>query len=636
MSQTNLIGRNILGYTVSEELGTGEFGTVYKVIKANISEQYVRALKHITIPTERQYRSMLNYMDDNVSRVDSYFLQMINNIVSEIRIINNLSEKGGQHIVRYYENDILVTDLPRRYDIFILMEYLTPLEDFIRGVDFLVSDVIRLGLDVLNGLRLYHDNGIIHQDIKDNNIFVSNKGEYKIDGFDVSKFFKASSKDESLKGTLNFLAPEVYLGEEGYKKSDDLYSLGIVLYRLLNYRRNPFLPQFPEQLYAQDEDIALEKRMSRKTPDMPVLGGKEIGRAIVKAISNRTERFQTADEFINALEFAVKNTPPMILNRKIKFEISSYSELIGKPKAKECSAILERIAASFVSEEQIHDKRKKSVNKHLVVNIGKASPTDVQEVGSAIECEQKYKNESINSTILSNKNEFVVNVVVPTVNEMDEPATLNKNVMNKFMFLIPVVILLIGVGVYFIEVSSIHGEVIPYIDWMFTDSQNIIDALYELNVVLNQNNGIIGMRVFWRVWLAGLTASLFFVGKQFQSKPEPNITSALLIKKEPYFMIQNVTDALKKLRVRRSNKQLDSLIYEVKKLEEKLSVESDFGYGKSSVINCENNIARQLQFLLDTVPYVETGNFEENLKAMNIAVMNVNFLLRRRIELKKR
>ena len=97
-----------------------------------------------------------------------------------------------------------------------------------------------------------------------------------------------------------------------------------------------------------------------------------------------------------------------------------------------------------------------------------------------------------------------------------------------------------------------------------------------------------------------------------------------------------VTDALKQLKARRNSKQLDSLIYSVKKLEEKLSVESDFGYGKSSVINCENNIARQIQFLLDTAPCIENGDFEENLKAMNTAVMNINSLLRRRIELKKK
>ena len=144
------------------------------------------------------------------------------------------------------------------------------------------------------------------------------------------------------------------------------------------------------------------------------------------------------------------------------------------------------------------------------------------------------------------------------------------------------------------------------------------------------------MRIFWWVWLAGLITSLFFVGKQLQSKPEPNAPNAILTKKEPYLMIQDVTNALNQIKAHNSSKQLDSLIYAVKKLEEKLSVESDFGYGQNAVISCENNIARQIQFLVDIAPCVENGDFEENIKAINTAIMNINSLLRRRIELKKR
>lgn len=636
MAQTNLIGKNILGYTVSEKLGSGTFGTVYKVIKTNAAGQYVRALKHITIPTEKQYYSVLNSMGGDVSKADSYFSQMLNNIVSEIRILNDLSEKGVQHIVRYYENDILVTDSPRRYDIFILMEYLTPLEDYIKGKDFIVRDVVKLGVDILNGLQSCHDNGVIHRDIKDDNIFVSDKGEYKIGDFGVSKVLKDSSKAESLKGTPNFLAPEVYLGKEGYTKSVDLYSLGIVLYRLLNYSRNPFLPRFPEQYFAQDEDVAFEERMSGKTPDLPAFGGEEIGRVIVKAISSSSERFQTADEFIDALELAIDNTPSEIFNEKINFGITYCTEPIGKPKAKEYGSTLGETAPLSGSEEHIEDERNKSINKHLFESIGEVPPTDIPEVEPVVRPEQKYEHKNVTDTALPKSNGRVMNVVPPTVSEPDEPAALDKKVMNKFVFVIPVIILLVGAIAYFVVIPNIYGRVVSFVDWLFTDPQNIIDTLRDPNAVLPQVNSIIGIRIFWWVWLAGLITSLFFVGKQLQAKPEPNAANAILTKKEPYLMIQDVTDALKQLKARRNSKQLDSLIYSVKKLEEKLSVESDFGYGKSSVINCENNIAKQIQFLLDTVPCIENGNFEENLQAMNTAVMNINSLLRRRIELKKR
>lgn len=636
MAQTNLLGKNILGYTVSEKLGSGAFGTVYKVVKANAAGQYVRALKHITIPTEKQYNSVLSSMGGDVSKADNYFSQMLNNIVSEIRILNDLSEKGVQHIVRYYENDILVTDSPRRYDIFILMEYLTPLEDFIQSADFLVRDVMKLGLDVLYGLQSCHDNGVIHRDIKDDNIFVSDNGEYKIGDFGVSKMLKDSSKAESLKGTPNFLAPEVYLGKEGYTKSVDLYSLGIVLYRLLNYSRNPFLPRFPEQYFTQDEDAAFEERMSGKTPELPVLGGDAIGRVIVKSISNSTERFQTADEFIDALKQAIDQTQPEIFNEKIKFGVSSYVESIEEPKAKQYCATLGETVPDSAPEEYSEDEHNTSINRYLFESIGEVPTTDVPKVDPVVGHEQVQGQESTSSSPQQNINRRVVDFVPPDISEPEEPAALDKKVMNKFVFFIPVIILLIGVIAYFIVVPNIYGRVVSFVDWLFTDPQNIISTVRDPNAVLPQVNSIIGMRIFWWVWLAGLITSLFFVGKQLQSKPETSAPNAILTKKEPYLMIQTVVDALKQVKTHSHNKQLDSLIYSIKKLEEKLSVESDFGYGQNAVISCENNIARQIQFLVDIAPCIENGDFEENIKAMNTAIMNINSLLRRRIELKKR
>lgn len=637
MAQTNLVGKTILGYTVSEKIDSGTFGTVYKVVKTNAAGQYVRALKHITIPTEKQYYSVLNSMGGDVSKADSYFSQMLNNIVSEIKILNDLSEKGVQHIVRYYENDILVTDAPKRYDIFILMEYLTPLDDYIRNTDFRVRDVVNFGLDVLYGLRSCHENGVIHRDIKDENIFVSDKGEYKIGDFGVSKVMKDSARAESLKGTPNFLAPEVYLGKEGYTKSVDLYSLGIVLYRLLNYSRNPFLPHFPEQYFTQDEDAAFEERMSGKTPDPPMLGGDAIGQVIVKAISNSKERFQTADKFISALEAAVDNTPSEVFNEKVKLEVSPSTEPEDKGFAGQYRSTIGETLPDSVTEEAAEDDHSSSLNEHLFESIGETPVTTISKAEPVNVTVEKKSQKDVNvGQLPQNTTRPIVDKAPPEIDTLQEPAALDKDVMKKLIFAIPVFILFVGIVAYFIVVPKDYSRVISFFDWLFTDPQNIVDTLHDSHIVMAQINSIIGIRIFWWVWLAAFIASLFFVGKQFQTKPAPDAPNAILTKKEPYLMIQDVMDALKQVKKRSSSKQLDSLIYAVKRLEEKLSVESDFGYGNTAVIHCENNIANQLQFLLDTVSCVENGNFEQNLDAMSTAVTNINSLLRKRTELKKR
>ena len=577
-------------------------------------------------------------MGGDVSKADSYFAQMLNSIVSEIQILNSLSERGTQHIVRYYENDIIATASPKRYDIFILMEYLTPLEDYIQSHNFLVRDVVKLGLDVLDGLQSCHDNGVIHRDIKDDNIFVSNKGEYKIGDFGVSKILKDSSKAESLKGTPNFLAPEVYLGKEGYTKSVDLYSLGIVLYRLLNYSRNPFVPSFPAQYFSQDEDKAFEERMSGKIPPLPSLGGEEIGRVIIRAISGSNERFQIAGEFINALESAISKTSDSVLDESVKFNTASSPHSQSTVHQKQYASTIGEVLYESTIMEHSNDERNSSINKHLFESIGEAPNFDVPKVTSAAPAVQK--DETDHKTKASGKQTVnsvrVVDVVPPVINEPDKTAAVDKKEIGKVVFSVPVIIFLIGVIAFFIVVPNIYGNTVSFIDWMISDPQNIIDTLRDSNVVLPKVYGIIGIKFFWWVWLACLIASLFFVGRQLHAKPEPNAANTILTKREPYLMMQDVYDALKSLKARTNDKRLDMVLYAAKRVKEKLSVESDFGYGKDIVINCENNIAKQLQFLLDIIPVADNGNIEENMKAINTAISNINSLLRKRTELKRR
>ena len=359
-----------MGYTVVEMLGAGAFGTVYKAVKTNASGCFARALKHITIPSKKQYSSVFNSMGGDISKANNYFAEKLQNIVAEIQILNNLSEKGAQHIVRYYDNDIVTQESPRKYDVYILMEYLTPLEDYMENRDVLVRDIVKLGLDVLDGLRVCHDNGVIHRDVKDENIFVSTEGEFKIGDFGVSKVLKDSSKAESLKGTPNFLAPEVYLGKEGYTKSVDLYSLGIVLYRLLNYNRNPFLPHFPEQFYSEDEDRAFEKRMKEETPDLPSLGGEKIGEVIVKAISSPDRRFKTAEGFFYALKSAASETEEDILLKKVNLNVNASERTESDGYGKTVGETVPGEETGIEKKQDGDEGRISSIHKYLFDSIG--------------------------------------------------------------------------------------------------------------------------------------------------------------------------------------------------------------------------------------------------------------------------
>ena len=300
-----MIGKQILGYTVDEVVGSGSFGTVYKVSKTNASGTYVRALKHIRLPaTKQQYNSVLNSMGGDYSKADDYFAAALRETVDEIRILSMLSESGVMNIVRYYENDIIETSHPKTYNIYMMMEFLTPFTDIIESRTMSVGEVIRVGKDILKALISCHEKNIIHRDIKDDNIFVTKDGIYKLGDFGVSKKLQDKSRAASMRGTPNFIAPEVYLGKETYDCTVDLYSLGIVLYRLLNKLRGPFLPAFPNSYTSDDENAAFEARMSGKIPELPLMAQNHLGEVVCKAIMPRQQRYNSAQEFLEALEQA--------------------------------------------------------------------------------------------------------------------------------------------------------------------------------------------------------------------------------------------------------------------------------------------------------------------------------------------
>lgn len=72
------------------------------------------------------------------------------------------------------------------------------------------DDVIRLGKDICHALSLCHEAGIIHRDIKPQNIFVSKWGSFKLGDFGIARTMPGSGSVLSFKGTISYMAPETF------------------------------------------------------------------------------------------------------------------------------------------------------------------------------------------------------------------------------------------------------------------------------------------------------------------------------------------------------------------------------------------------------------------------------------------
>ncbi|WP_105614138.1 serine/threonine-protein kinase [Vallitalea okinawensis] len=356
----DLIGKVISGYKIEEKIGSGAFGTVYKASKINESGKYTYALKHITIPNETEYKDILSSMCGDYSKANNYYKNILDGIVDEIKILRTLSEKNNANIVGYYDNDIEKTEQPFQYNIFLRMEYLTPVSQYLLNHQLTLEDVVDLGLDVLSALDLCHSNNVIHRDIKEDNIFISKDKRFKLGDFGIAKALKNKSKAASMKGTPAYIAPEVYLGKEEYNNTVDLYSLGIVMYRLLNFNRYPFVKPYPQDFDMDDVENAINRRLSGEIPDIPANAPEILGQILLKAVSNKADRYKSAKEFYNSLRGikeqlhqdeldqvlnedllqSIKQNNGFSVHRDKKSENRDYAETVGVLGAKGKNRIL--------------------------------------------------------------------------------------------------------------------------------------------------------------------------------------------------------------------------------------------------------------------------------------------------------
>lgn len=295
MSERNFLGQQIQGYTIVQKIGSGGYGTVYLGEKEDLGKKYQSAIKYISIPDAEGYEVVLQDYGYDKAAAQAHFEKMVEGISAEINMLLELSKKDNRYIVAYYDHDIQQSEDPLRFDIFLRMEYLTPLNRYIRQNGITLGEVIKLGLNMCDALSLCHNSGVMHRDIKEANIFVSESQNFKLGDFGVAKVALETTQAGSIKGTASYMAPEIYL-REPYDSSVDIYSLGIVLYKLLNNLRLPFLPNAPAPYTVDDRNLAETRRLKGEMPPLPANAQNALGEIVVKACSAKVDRYARAED----------------------------------------------------------------------------------------------------------------------------------------------------------------------------------------------------------------------------------------------------------------------------------------------------------------------------------------------------
>lgn len=286
-------------------LGEGSFGRVFEAEREDFGTIYKAAIKIITIPQSQS--EIISARAEGMSESDltTYFRSFVEEIVREFALMSQL--KGTANIVSYEDHTVIEHKDNIGWDILIRMELLTSLFEYSANEPFTRQTVTKLGIDICRALELCQKFNVIHRDIKPENIFVSKLGDFKIGDFGIARTVEKTTSGLSKKGTYTYMAPEIYRGD-AYGSSVDIYSLGIVLYRLLNDNRAPFLPDYPAPISHSDREASLAKRISGAVIPNPKNADGRLAEIVLKACAyNPKDRYSSPMQMRQELEAILYN-----------------------------------------------------------------------------------------------------------------------------------------------------------------------------------------------------------------------------------------------------------------------------------------------------------------------------------------
>ena len=274
----NLIGKRLDGrYSIEGLVGVGGMANVYRGTDLKTGNRIaVKVLKEEFLDNEELVRRFKN----------------------ESKAISILSHPN---IVKVY--DVSVTDKLQ----YIVMEYVDgiTLKEYLkqRGGALTWKEVVHFATQVLSALQHAHSKGIIHRDVKPQNIMLLADGSIKMMDFGIARFSRAQSQTVSDKaiGSVHYISPEQAKGERTDARTD-IYSVGVMLYEMLSGRL-PFDGDGAVSI-AIMQISEKPKPLAEIAPNTPA-GLRQITEKAME--KDPDKRYQSAQEMLDAIEEFKRN-----------------------------------------------------------------------------------------------------------------------------------------------------------------------------------------------------------------------------------------------------------------------------------------------------------------------------------------
>ncbi len=226
------------GWEVVRKIGEGSFGGVYEIHHTLPDGRVEKAaLKKLTVPKDNSEIRELYSQSFSKENITAHYKDQMQGLVNEYTLTQELN--GYRNVVACHEVQCVQHADGIGWDIYIRMELLKPLKQVL-SIDYHEATVLKLGLSLCSALLACQEHHIIHRDIKPENILVSDRGEFKLGDFGIAKVSEKTATG-TMTGTMGYMAPEV-ANRWHYGAQADIYSLGMVLYWMMNRHTLPFLP----------------------------------------------------------------------------------------------------------------------------------------------------------------------------------------------------------------------------------------------------------------------------------------------------------------------------------------------------------------------------------------------------------
>ena len=216
----------------------------------------------------------------------------------------------------------------------------------VQGERMAWGEMVRIILDVLDGLAYAHSERIIHRDLKPANILLTRRGEAVIGDFGITHIIGGTRRTErgALIGTLEYMAPEQ--GMTGRCDAySDIYSLGVVFYEMLT-QRTPFDADTPLAVLMKhiNDPLPLPRRIDPEIPE-------PLERVVLKALTKRPEdRYRGAREMAQALEAAAEEA-----GLELPARISQPLSFATTASLSESVAVISGTTRQFIADADFAD-----------------------------------------------------------------------------------------------------------------------------------------------------------------------------------------------------------------------------------------------------------------------------------------